>query len=255
MDKIEKQTAQSNVELLKLVQAIHATAAAGQQDSLRQASLPIRAYEQPQKEDLSAEPRRQESSLVEGTSQSFALSAIGTQEREELSSNIRKLNQERLTVGAKEFQRFGESRVVRNNTTGEARVFLDDEQPTQLITRLQCICNLACSTGKRNKVFRGLLKRKTALWLQDFEHVVDYWEASPRASKEEKQGRIHDSHTILLTLNQTMAAADRDNRRMLYSAMAECRIGRVFGKLRSTLRSVIVEKEIEYFEDEGELVI
>jgi len=255
LEKIEKQTAQSNVELLKLVQAIHATVTAGQRDPSLQASLPIRTHEQPQEEHLSLGPRRRENSLAKGTSQCFALSAIGTQGREELSTNIRNLNQERLAVGAKEFRRFGESRLVRSHTTESARECLDDEQPTQLFTRLQCICNLACSAQKRNNDFRGLLVRKTALWLQNFEHVVDRWKASSRANKEEKQRRIKDSHAILLTLNQAMAAGDRDNRRMLYSAMAECKIDRVLDKLRSTLRSVIIEKEIECFEDEGELFI
>lgn len=52
-----------------------------------------------------------------------------------------------------------------------------------------------------------------------------------------------------------MAAADGDERRLLYSATTECKIGRVLDKLRTTLHSVIVEKEIEDFEDEGELTI
>lgn len=217
--------------------------------------MPIRLHEQLQKDDPSPESRRRESSLAKGTSQSIALSAIGTRGREELSTDIRKLNQERLAVGAKEFQRFGESRVVQNNTTEDARDFPDHEQPTQLFTRLQCVCNLACSTTKRYSNFRGLLVRKTALWLQCFKHVIDRWEASPRASKEEKQWRITDSHTILPNLNRAMAAADRGNRRMLYFAMAECKIGRVLDKLGGTLRSVIVEKEIECFEEEGGHVI
>lgn len=255
MERIERQTAQSNVELLKLVEAFDATATAGQQGSSLHASFPIRAREQSQKDNLSPEPRRRETSLARGTAQSFALSAFSTQGREGLSIGICNLNQERRTVSAKEFQQFGERRVVRTPTTEAAREFLDDEQPNQLLTRLQGISNLACSAQKRNNDFRGLLVRKTAFWLQSFELVVDRWEASPMAIKEEKQRRIKDSHAILLMLNRAMAAADRDNRRMLYSAMAEYKIGRVLDKLRGTLRSVIVEKEIECFEDEGELII
>lgn len=145
--------------------------------------MPIGAHEQPQEEDLSLESRRRESSLAKGTSRSFTLSALGTQRREELSVDIRKLNQERLAVGAKEFQRFGESRVFRDHTAKDAREFLDDEQPTQLMTRLQCICNLACNTRKRDNDFRVLLRLRITLWLQSFEHVIDRWKASPRPAK------------------------------------------------------------------------
>ena len=254
LENLGKQTAQSNMELLNLVRAIHETATTEQHSSL-QGSLPIRAREHSQKGHLSTEPRRRESSPARGTSQSFALSATSAQGRERSSVDIRKLNQERLAVGANEFRRFGESRVLRDHTAEGAREFLDDEQPTQLITRLQYICNLASSTRNRDDDFQGLLHLKTALWLQSFEQVVDRWEASPRASKEEKQRRIKDSHMILLILNRAIAAADRDNRRMFYSALAECKIGRVLDKLKGTLRSVVVEKEIECFEDESELVI
>lgn len=242
------------MELLKLVWAIHEAATTEQHSSL-QDSLPIRAREHSQKEDLSPEPRRWESPSARGTSQSSVLSAISTQGRGRSSVDIRKLNQERLAVGANEFRRFGENRVLRDHTAEDAREFLNDEEPTQLVTKLQCICSLAFSTRKRDNDFQGLLRLKTALWLQIFESVIDNWEVSPIASKEEKQRRIKDSHTILLDLNRAMAAADGDNRKMLYSIMTEGRIDRVLDKLKSTLRSVIIEKEIDRFEDEGDLFI
>ena len=58
----------------------------------------------------------------------------------------------------------------------------------------------------------------------------------------------------MLSLNKFMASIDVATRRLAYNTLSEGGIERVLDKVRKTLQSVAVEKEIEIFHDDVEMM-
>jgi len=159
-----------------------------------------------------------------------------------------------------EYTRFGQQKSVSVPTPDRSRKrrqqsFFNVERPTvaQIQGELEDLTISASVTNPSSDGEKEVLTERVHGWLQGFEGTVESWTHAPATTKEEKQLRQNYTLKLMLALNSNVARVDDTIKKVLYAAMERGGIGRVFEKLRKCLRAVMVEKEIETFEDERDL--
>ena len=88
--------------------------------------------------------------------------------------------------------------------------------------------------------------------MHGFGAVVRLWLTSSATTNGEKQGRQRDAQVLMLNLNSKIRHANGTVNKQIYAALDSNGIERASGKLRGSLHSVVIEKEIRIYEDERE---
>ena len=173
-------------------------------------------------------------------------------------SGLQELNLIRSEIGSKEFTNFGKER--------QAQVVWDEKKvisppraeltiswlEVEIVKIADYSRSLAVFAEGRQKFLKDSMSSSIDEWLQAFEHNLNQWAESPNATRAEKQSRQLQAQGLLLALNKAVLSVNGVSRRMMYRALQDAGIDRVFDKLRKVLRSVAIEKEIETFEDDME---
>ena len=246
LSKIEEQAVKSNEALLKAVREIREFASEPPQQSLPQISYPFRHNGNLQ--IVSAEEQQPASCI-----QPSELPGAQSDSSHEQPAELRWLNQGRFILGNREFQHFGETRLISSiaSKPRAARRSTAEKQLTiaGLMKEIDSIASgqyNASHVESRNEV------DAISAWTKRFEELVDRWRANPTKRELEKQTRLERMQTLLLSLNRVMATREDITRRVWYRVMVEHGIERIFDKLRALLRSVTIEKEIQAFDEDLE---
>ena len=176
-----------------------------------------------------------------------------------LSMDLVEINRSRSAIGREQLLRFR-----RQNRTSDAMPKLQSEtdpnsffrvdHPTvsQVAIELEGIVSKLNSKSVQTRSSNEIVTQRLHRWLQGFEAVINSWPSRSAGTKVEKQQQQKDGHALMVELNSKLSQADGIVKKQIYLALDSNGIDRIFEKLRENLGSVMVEKEIQTYEDEKE---
>ena len=244
LSKIEDEAARSNEVLLKLVREIH--------ESVK---VPV---QQPKLQALLAMRSRGSSQIANTRNQQLALEPRASEVREDQHyyhiqpDALKTLNQERFIQGCQEFEQFGKTHFIPSSASrpyaARRSAASMDKQLTmaQLVQEIDFIASRQDSADPEEPLNEVDV---ISAWTRHLGQLVDKWSTNSTKRQIETKSRLAGMHKLLLTLNRLMATRENMNRRVWYTVMAERGIQRIFDKVRASLRSVTIEKEIQTFEE------
>lgn len=176
-----------------------------------------------------------------------------------LSTDLLEINEARSVVGREQLLRFArnshfQEAVPQPVPETDPGGFFRMEHPT--VSQVEA--ELGRIVSNMSKVRRGevtsndLVTQQLHRWLQGVKAIIQPWLSSSAATKEEKQRRLKDGQELMLSLNTKISHASDSVKKQIYEALENEGIERTFEKLRNSLRSVMIEKEIQIYEDERE---
>lgn len=268
---IQEQVQHSNAELLSLVNGIHAIVSKSSQNEPspepmildHQGPLPDPnagyrgmsvqanfASSSPKKFNLLQKRSHQSSSLMPQHSTEITPS---------LSTDLLEINRSRSAIGREQLLRFrrqnrNSDAVHKQKSETDPNSFFRVDHPTvsQATIELEQIVSQLNSRGNRTRTSNEIATQQLHRWLQGFEAIVNSWPSKSVATKVDKQQQQKDGHALMVNLNSELDRANGIVKKQIYEALDRNGIDRIFERLRAGLGSVMVEKEIQTYEDEKE---
>lgn len=269
VQQIRDQARQSDAELLRLLNGIHAAVLKPSQNIIvpkpmmfnnpNQKAAPDAGYQ-----GLSVQPYFAGSNPAglptfpkPSPSNSTLMPQHGEAVAPQLSPDLLEINKSRSAIGLEQFVRFRRQNripvaVPRPEPETDPNSFFGVQHPTvpQVAAELEKIVFNMSSRSKSTSTSSDIVTQRLHRWLQGFEAIVQSWPTKSAGTKADKQRRQEDGHALMLNLNSKISQANGPVRTQIYEALDDGGIERIFEKLRESLRSLAVEKEIDIYEDE-----
>lgn len=269
VQQIRDQAQQSNAELLKLINGIHAAVSKPSQNIILPEPMllndpnptpaPDAGYQgsSVQAHFASSNPVRLPTFPKPSPSNSTLMPQHGETAAPQFSPDLLEINKSRSAIGLEQFMRFKRQNripeaVPRPESETDPNNFFGVEHPTipQVAAELEKIVFNMSSRSKSASTSSDTVTQRLHRWLQGFEAIIQSWPTKSAGTKADKQRRQEDGHALMLNLNSKISQANGPVRTQIYEALDDGGIERIFEKLRESLRSVAVEKEIQIYEDE-----
>ena len=174
-----------------------------------------------------------------------------------LSTDLLEINRSRSAIGREQFMLFKKQYrisdvVPRVGSETDPNSFFRVEPPTVLLAaeELEKIVSKLSSQNNRTGISNDIATQQLHRWLQGFEAIIDSWPSISGATKVDKQRQQKDGHALMLILNFKISEVIGSVQKQIYEALDINGIDRIFARLRESLDSVMVEKEIQMYEDE-----
>lgn len=269
--RIEAQVQHSNAELFGLINGIHAMVSRSSQNAVlpepmilddqdtmpapdvgyRELSVQANFANSSSINPTPLQPRRRQSPTL--TPQSYRAFAPP------LSTDLLEINRSRSAIGREQYMLFRRQNATSDAVPGleserEPNSFFRVDQPTvsQAAMELEQIVFKLSSRSKRTRTPNEIATQQLHRWLQGCEAIINSWPSTAAATKVDKQRQQKDGHALMVNLNSTLSQANSSVKQQIYEALDRNGIDRIFERLRDRLHSVMVEKEIQIYEDEKE---
>lgn len=271
VQRIQEQAQHSNAELLSLINGIHAMVSKSSQDAVQPEpmmiddqgpaldssagfrGLSVQAYfadsapkngpPLPNRRHQSSNPMAQHSKVVAPS----------------LSTDLLEINRSRSAIGREQLLRFRRQNRISDavptpQSENDLNGFFGVDHPTvsQVAIELEKIVSKLNSRGVQTRTSNEVVAQRLHRWLQGVEAVINSWPSRSAGTKVEKQQQQKDGHALMVNLNSKLSQANGIAKKQIYLALDRNGIDRVFENLRKKLSSVVVEKEIQIYEDEKE---
>ena len=268
---IQEQVQHSNAELLSLVNGIHAIVSKSSQNKV--SPEPMILDDQGPVPDPNAGYRGMsvQTNFASSSPQDFkplqkcgrqSLSLMpqySTEVTPSLSTDLLDINRSRSAIGREQLLRFrmqnrNSDAVPKHKSETEPNSFFRVDHPTvsQATIELEQIVSQLNSRGNRTRTSNEIATQQLHRWLQGFEAIVNSWPSKSAATKVDKQQQQKDGHALMVNLNSELDRANGIVKKQIFEALDRNGIDRIFERLRASLGSVMVEKEIQTYEDEKE---
>lgn len=271
VQQIQDQAQQSNVELFRLMNDIHAAVSNPIQHAVSPEPMLVDDSSPTPAADTSYRGLSFRARLASSTSTSPTpfpepghsnLSQTPQQCQgvaPHLSSDLLEINKSRSAIGQEQFLLFGrQNRIPQavpipvSGTDPNSIFGVGHPTVLQVAAELEKIVVKMGSRINRTSTLDEVMTQRLHRWLQGFEAIVQSWSITSAPTRVEKQRRQKDGHALMLNLNSKISQVNGPARKNIYKALENDGIERIFQQLRESLRSVAVEKEIQLYEDENE---
>lgn len=176
-----------------------------------------------------------------------------------LSTHLVEINRSRSAIGREQLLRFRRQNCISDampklQPETDPNSFFRVDHPTvsQVAMELEKIVSKLNSKGVQTRSSNEIMTQRLHRWLQGFEAVVNSWPSRSAGTKVEKQQQQKDGHALMVELNLKLSQANGIVKKQIYLVLDRNGIDRIFEKLREKLGAVMVEKEIQTYEDERE---